>query len=112
MREQVISAEQMKEWALKAGEYFEAQPTLDDAILAKDYFEIAEAWQAFAGTSFNLQNHYQLIGLYPQAFELNQAVLEKNVAEKSISISAKDFAPGFYLFKTGQTSRRFLKVSH
>ena len=85
MRQQVIPSEKVKEYALKAGEYFTAQLTWGDELLAKDYFEVAEAWQQFASTSFRLQGHYQLIGLYPQAFELNQAVLEKNVEEKSIS---------------------------
>lgn len=87
MQQNVLDEVKVKEWALKAGDYFKAQPTWDDEILAKDYFEVAEAWHRFAETTFNLQNHYQLIGLYPQAFELNQAVLEKKVEEKSISIA-------------------------
>jgi len=98
MREHVISAEQMKEWALKAGEYFKTQSTWDDEILAKDYFEIAEDWKQFAITSFGIQDHYQLIGLYPQAFELNQAVLDKNVEERSISIALFNMGAIFNLF--------------
>jgi len=105
MREHVISAEKVKEYALKAGEYFKAQPTWDDEILAKDYFEIAEAWQPFADTSFNLQGHYQLIGLYPQAFELNQAVLEKNIEEKAIALAL--FNMGAILKLNGQNDEAF-----
>jgi tetratricopeptide (TPR) repeat protein len=87
MAREVTPTEKVKGWALGAGEYFKAQPTWNDEILAKDYFEMAEAWEAFANTSFNLQNHYQLIGLNQQAFELNRVVLEKDVEEKSVSIA-------------------------
>ncbi|MDX2280338.1 MAG: tetratricopeptide repeat protein [Saprospiraceae bacterium] len=98
MREHVISTLNVKEWALKAGEYFKEQPTWGDEILAKDYFEIAEDWQRFAITSFGIQNHYQLIGLYPQAFELNQAVLDKNVEERSIAPALFNMGTIFNLF--------------
>jgi tetratricopeptide (TPR) repeat protein len=87
MTKNVTPAEKTKEWALKAGHYFEEQPTWDDGETARAYFEIAEAWEDFADISFQLQNHYQLIGFYPRAYELNQAVLEKDVDEKSISIA-------------------------
>jgi len=83
MVKQVIDPVKLKEGVLQAGEYFEAQSTLDDLILAKNYFELAEAWAQYATTSFNIQNHYQLIGLYQQAFELNQTVLEKNIDAKT-----------------------------
>ena len=83
MKENVTPSQKRKEWALKAGEYFTAQPTWDDEILAKDYFEIAEAWQDFAATSFRIQGLYQRIGLYQQAFDLNQAVLDKNIDDKT-----------------------------
>jgi len=98
MRQHVTPVKKVKEWALKAGAYFEAQPTLGDQILAKDYFEIAEAWQEFAGTSFRLQDHYQLIGLYPQAFELNRVVLEKNVEEKFNAFALFNMGAIFKLF--------------
>ncbi len=98
MRRNVIPTEKVKEWALKAGEFFEEQPTWGDEVLAKHYFEIAEAWQQFADSSFRLQDHYQLIGLYQQALELNQAILEKNVEEKSISIALFNMGAIFRLF--------------
>ena len=98
MRQQVIPAEKVKEYALKAGEYFTAQPTWGDELLAKDYYEVAEAWQKFASTSFRLQGHYQLIGLSPQALELNQAILDKSVEEKSISTALFNMGAIHYLF--------------
>jgi tetratricopeptide (TPR) repeat protein len=98
MSAHVISDVKVKEYALKAGEYFEAQPTWDDKVLAKDYFEIAEDWQQFAITSFSIQDYYQLIGLYPQAFELNQAVLDKSIEEQFISIALFNMGAIFNLF--------------
>ncbi|WP_421797698.1 tetratricopeptide repeat protein [Haliscomenobacter sp.] len=98
MAKEMIEPAKVKEWALLAGEFFKAQPTWDDEILAKNYFELAEAWPQFASTSFNLQDHYQLIGLYSQAFELNQAVLTKKVEEKHISIALFNMGAIFKLF--------------
>jgi tetratricopeptide (TPR) repeat protein len=98
MAQQVIDPAKVKEWALLAGEFFEAQPTWDDEILAKNYFELAEAWTQFANTSFYIQDHYQLIGLYPQAFELNQEVLTKNAGEKHISIALVNMGLIFKLY--------------
>ena len=72
-------AELLKECAAKAGEYFENQPTWDDEILAIAYYEMAERWEAFASTSFRLQGFYQRQVLYPQALQLNQAVLDRNI---------------------------------
>lgn len=84
MAQQVLDPANVKKWALLAGEYFQTQAnTWDDVVLAKNYFELAEAWAQFANTSFKIQDHYQLIGLYQQAFELNKAVLEKNVDAKT-----------------------------
>jgi tetratricopeptide (TPR) repeat protein len=83
MLKNIIDAENLKQWAFLAGEYFEDQPTWADDELAKDYFEIAEAWEDFAEISFRLQSHYQLIGLYQRAFELNQAVLVRNINAKT-----------------------------
>jgi len=111
MREHVISDLNVKEYAFKAGEYFVTQPTLDDGILAKDYFEIAEAWEQFANTSFGIQDHYQHIGLYPMAFELNQAVLEKNIDAKT-NANASNYN-GMMLLAVGQydTALRYLEQS-
>ncbi len=103
MAQQVIDPVKVKEWALLAGEFFQEQPSWGDEILAKNYFELAEAWVQFASVSFNIQGHYQLIGLYPQAFELNQAVLEKDVEEKFISIAL--FNKGAILKLFGQNDQ-------
>jgi tetratricopeptide (TPR) repeat protein len=111
MSQHIIPSEKVKERALKAGEYFKAQSTWDDEILAKDYFEIAEVWEAFANTSFTLQNHYQLIGLYPQAFELNRVVLEKNVAEKSIASALLNMGAILKLFGQNDQALELYKQS-
>jgi tetratricopeptide (TPR) repeat protein len=103
MGKNVTPSVKVKEWAFKVGEYFKAQPTLDNDILAKDYFEIAEAWQNFAATSFKLQNYYQLIGLNQKAFELNQAVLEKKAEGKSIALAL--FNKGAILNLFGQNDQ-------
>ncbi len=100
MKHNIIPPTEIKVRALQAGEYFTRQSTLNDQILARDYFEIAEAWGQFAQTSFTIQNHYQLIGLYPQALELNQTVLEKNTEEKFISTAL--FNQGVILKLFGQ----------
>lgn len=83
MRENVISSLKIKEWALKAGEYFENLIVLknrvafDDAELANKYYELAESWDDFANTSFLLQGHYQVTGFYEKALEINKIILEK-----------------------------------
>ncbi|WP_373548206.1 tetratricopeptide repeat protein [Haliscomenobacter sp.] len=108
MAQQVIDPAKVKEWALQAGEYFKSQLTL---ILAKNYFELAEAWEQFADTSFSIQAHYQLIGLYQQAFELNQAVLEKNIDAKTNAIALN--SNGAILFRVSDydTGLPFLEQS-
>ena len=85
MRKYVVSGEEVKRWAFAVGSYFSKgeEVTIDQAELAKDYFEVAEAWAEFAEVSFRAQGHYQLIGFYQKAFELNQAVLDKNIDEKT-----------------------------
>lgn len=97
--------------AFKAGQYFQQQPTWADEIVAKDYYEIAEAWEAFAKTSFKIQGHYQIIVLYPQAIDLNQAVLKKNVppiitAEAANYLGMLNHYKGDY-----DTALKFLKQS-
>ncbi len=57
---------------------------------------------------FNLQDHYQLIGLYPQAFELNQAVLDKNVEENAISLRYFKMGAIFELFGQNDKALHFL----
>jgi len=111
MAQEVIDPAKLKECALLAGEFFKAQPTWGDEILAKNYFELAEAWAQFASTSFNIQNHYQLIGLYPQAFELNQAVLARNIDAKT-NADALNFN-GIMLHSVGDydTALRYLEQS-
>ena len=100
MSQNVTPAEKIKEWALAAGNYFKAQPTWDDHELAKDYYEIAEAWTDFAEVSFRLQDHYQLIGFYQRAFELNQAVLAKNIDAKTNALALNN--NGMMLHRVGQ----------
>ncbi len=63
----------------QAGIYFRDQPTWEDEILAKNYFEQAEAWEDFARAAFRLEGHYRLIGAYGEAWRLNQEVLEKDI---------------------------------
>ena len=85
MRENVIPLVKVKEWVFLAGNYFKEQTIWDDYELAREYFEIAEAWVEFAGVSFLLQDYYQLIGFNQRAFEFNQIVLAKNIEEESTS---------------------------
>lgn len=86
MQRNVTSAVKTKEWVLQAGNYFrENNSSYEELELSISYFEIAEAWENFVNVSFQLEKHYQLIGLNQKAFELNQAVLEKNI---SIEINA------------------------
>ncbi len=44
------------------GVYYQEQPTWEDDVLAKGYFEQAEAWEDYATTAFRLESHYRLIG--------------------------------------------------
>ena len=113
MSQHIIPSEKVKEWALKTGEYFKNErATVDNYVLAKDYFEIAEAWEAFANTSFFLEDHYQLIGLYPQAFELNKTVLEKNVTERSIAIALFKMGAIFNLYGQNDQALERYEQSH
>ncbi|MCC7224075.1 MAG: tetratricopeptide repeat protein [Chitinophagales bacterium] len=111
MKKKEISPQKLKEWVLKAGEYFAAQPTWEDEILAKDYFGIAEAWQLFAATSFKIQGFYQHIGLYRQAIDLNQAVFDKKIDRKT-NADALNYK-GMADFSLGQyaTALDYLKKS-
>lgn len=111
MAQEVIETAKLKEWALQVGEFFKAQGTWDDEILAKNYFELAENWAQFAETSFNIQSHYQLIGLYPQAFGLNQAVLEKNVEENVISRALFNMGAIFKFFGQNEQALELYKQS-
>ncbi len=83
MIKNIIADENLKQWAFLVGEYFKDKLNWGDDELAKDYFEIAEAFDDFARISFRLQSHYQLRGLYQRAFELNESVLEKNINDKT-----------------------------
>ncbi|AEE48603.1 tetratricopeptide repeat protein [Haliscomenobacter hydrossis] len=84
MVREVIAGEDVKKWAFAAGEFFRNNVSSnEDAELSIAYFEIAEAWEEFAIVSFHLQDHYQLIGFYQKAYELNQAVLACNIDQKT-----------------------------
>ena len=66
--------------AHRAGEYFRDQPTWEAEAVAMDYFELAESWENYATAAFRLEGHYRLIGLYPAARALTEAVLVKNIS--------------------------------
>ncbi len=83
MVKNIISKEKLKEWAFLAGEYFKEQPIWSDDELAKDYFEIARAWEEFAQACLRIQNFYQSACFYQKTFELNNAVLERNISAKT-----------------------------
>jgi len=85
MRKNVGSTEEVKKWAFAAGSYFfkREEVSVDEVELAKDYFEMAESWAEFSEVSFRLQSHYQLIGFNQKAFEINEAVLAKNIDNKT-----------------------------
>ena len=81
-QQEQLDAITYRAYALKVGQYFQSNPTnWGDIILAKDYFEIAEAWEKFGETSFRLDEHYQLTGFNEKALALNQQVLEKPIGE-------------------------------
>ncbi|MVM40969.1 tetratricopeptide repeat protein [Spirosoma sp. HMF3257] len=100
--QQQPTLDQFKTFSQRAGKFFKEQPTWDDELLAKAYFEQAEAWEAYAETTLKLEGHYRLIGLYPAARALAQEVLVKNIspllnaeAQNSLgmlSISIGDYA--------------------
>ncbi|MDH4462365.1 MAG: tetratricopeptide repeat protein [Flectobacillus sp.] len=112
----IIADENLKQWAFLAGEYFKEQPTWRDGELAKDYFEIADAWEDFAEMSFHLQDYYQLTGLYQKAFGLNQAVLVKHINTKTnadalnyigtIGLSRGDYAAALDYLQQSLTIRQ------
>ncbi len=100
-----------KAWALKAGEYFENQPTWDDDDLAREYYEIAESWIDFARISFRLQKEYERIGLNQRVIALNQAVLAKNIDDETNSRALGNI--GYLFHKTGDydTALHYLEQS-
>ena len=111
MVKNVISTESVKKWAFLAGEYFEKNFVVYEDELAKYYFEIAEAWEDFSKISFRLQSYYQLIGLYQRASELNNAVLTKNIDDKT-NAHALNYN-GMMLFYIGnyETALQYLEQS-
>jgi len=72
----------VRKYALTVGGYFRTQRTWNDELLARDYFEIAEAWDKFANATFRLSGQYRLTGFYEKALRLNEEVLEKPIGEK------------------------------
>lgn len=101
MKWKVTPEEKIKEWALKAGEYFENRGVyVYNYVLAKNYFEIAEVWDSFAKISFYLQDHYQVIGFHLQAFGLSETVLMKNIDEKTNAYALN--YNGLMLYSVGQ----------
>ncbi|WP_020534535.1 tetratricopeptide repeat protein [Lewinella cohaerens] len=111
MTKNIIPAAEVKKWAFAAANYFKEQPALKNYELAREYFGIAKAWAEFATVSFRLQDHYQLIGLYQKAFELNQAVLEKNVAEKSIGMALFNMGAVLNLYGQNDQALQLYKQS-
>ncbi len=87
MEEHIISSAQVKEWAEAAGEYFEPKSTWEDKILAKDYFEKAKVWGRFVNISFELQNHFQGIGLYEKARSINEDIVKYDITAEYNAIA-------------------------
>jgi len=83
MLQNILAAEDLKQWAFAAGSFFSGKEgmNVDEGELARAYFELAEAWEAFAAISFRLQSYYRLIGFSQKALELNEAILAKNIDE-------------------------------
>ncbi|MFM9952022.1 MAG: tetratricopeptide repeat protein [Saprospiraceae bacterium] len=111
MRKNVVSGEEVKKWAFAAGSYFKENTSLDNYELAKDYFELAEAWTEFAEFSFRLEGHYDLIGFYQKAFELNQAVLDKNIDEKTNARALNGIGVMYIRVGDYETALRYLEQS-
>jgi tetratricopeptide (TPR) repeat protein len=109
----IIDGEDLKKWAFLAGEYFSKRDevSVSEGELAKDYFEIAEAWEDFAKISFRLQKHYQLIGLYQRAFELNQSVLEKNIDNQTNANSLNSNGSILYSLGDYETALTYFEQS-
>jgi tetratricopeptide (TPR) repeat protein len=109
----IIADENLKQWAFLAGKYFSKRDevSVSEGELAKDYFEIAEAWEDFAKISFRLQDYYQLRGLYQRAFELNNTVLARDINAK-INADALNFN-GMMLYSIGEykTALTYLEQS-
>ncbi|MFZ2899915.1 MAG: tetratricopeptide repeat protein [Saprospiraceae bacterium] len=95
----------------QAGDFFRKQPTWDDDILAREYFEAAEAWEDFAEISFGLAGHFRTAGFYKKVWDFNHAILEKNIDEKTNARSLNYL--GLVLLDTGDydTALRYLEQS-
>ncbi len=82
-----IAPQQRKEWALNAAKYFESQFSWNNLELAKEYYEVAEAWEEFTQASFLLEGRYRYLGFYLKAIQLMKFVLNKNILEKMKGIA-------------------------
>ena len=108
---EIIPKTQAREWALKAGEFFQTQLTYGDKILARTYYEDAHAMAHFAEISFDLQDHFYLYGLYSQAFELNQAVLGKNIDDQRNALALNNCGAILICLGEYDNALRYLKQS-
>ena len=75
MRKNVVSDGKIKEWALKAGEYFAninygGKYDMNDLLLSRDYYEIGEDWGEYALMSFDIHSSYMLYGFFEQALQI------------------------------------------
>jgi tetratricopeptide (TPR) repeat protein len=98
MKENVVSSETTKKWALKAGEYYldeqnlKSYKILKDIIISAKYFEISHEWEKLVQVTFSLHKHYDLIGHYQKAIEVNVNILEKNLSDRYNAISLNNLS--------------------
>jgi tetratricopeptide (TPR) repeat protein len=84
MRENVTPSVKIKEWALKAGEYFAninygGKYDMNDLLLSRDYYEIGEDWGEYALMSFDIHSSYMLYGFFEQALQVVGGVAMKEL---------------------------------
>ncbi len=109
------SSEKIKDWALKAGRYYlnlkNENDTLkiDEAILAKDYFEMAEDWIEYKFLSVKLQDYFQQSGFYRKALEINHSITEKNLDDFT---NADAYAKLGFLYRIIAETDRSLNYYH
>lgn len=68
--------------ANRVGDYYKNKVTLNDELLAKEYYLLAQNWAQYALSVHYIQKRYQLIGLNQQALDLNLKVLAYPISDK------------------------------
>lgn len=99
--------EQLKALAYRAGVYFGEQPMISNAILAKSYFEQAEAWNEYTSVAFKLEDYCRLIGYYSLAERINIEILGKNLSSK-INADAENNI-GLIFLSTGKYAQAYVR---